>query len=358
MPIDDLHDDLWLLEFPDQGAPSPAPVEIETLEGVVPLDRQFGAESPKSVPESLSDALFGASSDRHGTPVRLYAILDAALVPNLAQFLEASGLPHECLIRGDSFAELEDVAPWIVQINEANAFTRRLFTHDPDAPWSFWNKDAALFVRSAASLADVSRHFRKLLRIEDQQGRWFFFRFWAHCTLVDYLQEAQESPSSAVLPFFASRREQIIDALICTKAPGTAYICRLSHAATAEVTQQKGWIDAGIVKDLALMAHVRNFVSDFHRSTGHTPTSEQVQQDFETSKLVVRHFVSLGFKSRYHLGSFVYWTLFTKARFDTLSPVIQQACQATPYDPNLRFVAMAREIKRLFAGRVRNHHGG
>ena len=86
-----------------------------------------------------------------------------------------------------------------------------------------------------------------------------------------------------------------------------------------------GWIDTEIVKGLALMAHVRNFVSDFHRSAGNSPTPEQVQQDFETAKLVARHFVSLGFKSRYHLGSFVYWTLFTKARFDTLNPVIRSA---------------------------------
>jgi len=358
MVSDNATNDLWSIECFQRDKPSSVRVTIETREDVSPLDRQFGVINPRTYPDEVQDILFGIPEEQGEAPVHLYAILDAATVPDLVDFLETSELPHACLIQGDSFAELGDVAPWIVQLQGDCALTRRLFTDDPKVRWSLWDKDAALLVRSAANLEDLTRHFRKMLRINDDDARWFYFRFWAHSTLVDYVQAAQDRDADAILPVFASRRAPVVEALICTKAPTSVTVCRLSEDSLPLVAERAGRIDAGIVKDLALTAHIRNFVSDFHRLQGHNPSSEQCDSDVSCCAKVVRHFVSLGFKSRYHLGSFVYWTLFTQARIDTLSPVIQSASQAIQDDPNARFAAMAREIKRLFGPRVRNHHGG
>ena len=187
----DDNDDYWV-EGPRatsaDGSVAPA-LTVETIEGVEPLDMQFGVTAPLSVPDALQDALFGqpdpteAEIAAHGgdptcvPPLQTYAILDAAKVTNLSDMLEASGLPHRCLFKGEAYEELKDVAPWIVQIKDGHNLIRNLFTQG-DAGWHLWDSEPGIYIRSRASLDDLWSHFRKFTRIQDDTGKWFYFRFW------------------------------------------------------------------------------------------------------------------------------------------------------------------------------------
>ncbi len=169
-----------------------ASLVIETIEGIVPLDDQFGVFPKKTVPDALHDALLGqpepleaeiaAAGGDHTQvpPLQLYAILDAAKVDGLADVLENSELEHRCLFQGEAYDELKDVAPWIVRLEEGNDFTRHLFTHDPDedVPWYLWDKEPGIFIRSRASLEQLRGHFRTFTKLRDKDGKWFYLRFW------------------------------------------------------------------------------------------------------------------------------------------------------------------------------------
>lgn len=174
---------------PDIHIRDPDLFRIEFIEGVMPLDSQFGQTDRKAVPNLLRDPLFGqpaplpseieaADGDPAKVPImQTYAILDAAKVANLTTLLETSGLEHRCLFKGDTAQELADVAPWLVRLTEGSRLTRLLFT-GTDAIGGLWQREPGIYIRSRASFEDIWRHFRRFTRVQDECGNWFLFRFW------------------------------------------------------------------------------------------------------------------------------------------------------------------------------------
>ena len=152
---------------------------IETISEVQPLDAQFGAVRKKSVPDALFDILFGkidtSGADQDGYP-QTYAILDAAKIPDLREYLERSTLEYRCLFKGQAYDDLSDVAPWIIRLDLNDQLTRYLFT-DGEAPWFLWRKEPGVYVRSYASLEDLWKHFRRFTRVRDENGNWLYQRF-------------------------------------------------------------------------------------------------------------------------------------------------------------------------------------
>ena len=102
MNADDF-DDYWVQAPKAVEAPAEPALQIDTIEGVEPLDAQLGVVELKTVPDAIYEPLFGQPSD---APLHTYAILDAAKVPNLPELLEVSGLEHRCLFKGDAYDDL------------------------------------------------------------------------------------------------------------------------------------------------------------------------------------------------------------------------------------------------------------
>jgi len=178
---------------------TPAGLQISTIESIEPLDAQLGAAVKKTVPDALRDALFGqpepspaeieaAGGDPAAVPpMRTYAILDAAKAVNLPEMLEDSDLEHLCLFKGKAYDDLKNVAPWIVQLEDGNTFTRNLFTRS-DACWHLWDNEPGIYVRSRAPLDEMWRHFRTFTRVQDESGRWNYLRFWEPSHMDAYLE--------------------------------------------------------------------------------------------------------------------------------------------------------------------------
>ena len=178
-------DDYWVQSPEAVEAPAETALPIDTIEDVDPLDLQLGVAELKTVPDALYEPLFGQPS---GAPLHTYAILDAAKVQNLPELLEVSGLKHRCLFKGDAYDELKDVAPWIVQLEDGNAFTRNLFTRS-DAPWHLWDAEPGIYIRSGGTLDDMWTHFRKFTKVQDESGKWFYFRFWEPDGFIETIQQ-------------------------------------------------------------------------------------------------------------------------------------------------------------------------
>lgn len=182
--------DPWFFDpDPAAAAPADAPrLHMVRFGRVQPLDRQIGAFPKKTAPDALRDVLFGprvpGPDPQSAPPIRSFAILDAAKVTNLPELLERSGLDHRCLFKGSAYDDLKNVAPWIVQLQEGESFTRSLFTRSR-ATWHLWDAEPGIYFRAAASVDDMWRHFRKFTRIQDETGKWFYFRFWEAPWLAD-----------------------------------------------------------------------------------------------------------------------------------------------------------------------------
>lgn len=189
--------DYWVSELPQTRAPQPT-LQVSVIDAVEPLDDQFGLSLPKTVPDALIEVLFGQtqftavdSADgridgAEQSLVRTYAILDGAKIHALPELLESSGLEHGCLFQGEAFADLSNVAPWIVCLERGARFTQSLFT-EGDAAWHLWGQDVGIYLRSEASLDSLRGHFRKFTRVQDRKGKWLYLRFYDPAYLLAYL---------------------------------------------------------------------------------------------------------------------------------------------------------------------------
>ncbi|RJE82360.1 DUF4123 domain-containing protein [Paracoccus onubensis] len=193
--------DPWLmLEYSVQQQVEYGELSIEIIENVEPLDRQLGVWPKKTVPDTLHEIIFAHSNptkteiavaDRNPNATLsmfTYAILDGAKVAGLPEFLEGSGLEHRCLFKGEAYAELKDVAPWIVRLEDGNDFVRRLFTGS-EGMNGLWENEPGIFVRSCRKLDEMWKHFRRFVRIRDDKSQWFYFRFWEPRVMSRYLVE-------------------------------------------------------------------------------------------------------------------------------------------------------------------------
>lgn len=184
-------------------------VHCESIKDVLPLDAQKGVYPPKTVCDALLDPLFGQPDptedeivvfgSRDAVPdMNTYAIIDAAKIAQGREVIGASGLPHRCLLKGEVAEELGDVLPYLVALDPKARFTRTLFTHATDVPAEMGtvhlcHKEPGIYIRSRASFDEVWSQLRKFTRVQDHEGRWYFFRFWEGRNLGGVLGNMQQS---------------------------------------------------------------------------------------------------------------------------------------------------------------------
>jgi hypothetical protein len=194
---------------------------VATIEWVEPLDAQFGVDPKKTVPDALRKVLFGqpeASADVASARVLgTFAIIDAAKIFGLPEMLAGSGLAHRCLFADDAYENLRDVGPWVVRLDEANEFTRHLFTKG-NAPWQMWGKEPGIFLRAWHDLASLQQHLQQYLLAQSDRAARVYVRFWE----PRWTRELLETMAAADrMSFFVA-----IDTVICTSASGRCDILR------------------------------------------------------------------------------------------------------------------------------------
>lgn len=182
---------------------------IDALGRVQPL--QAGTQAwqdsdlPKVVKESLFDqpvtsdgdpAQYGGADD--APPLQTFAILDAAKFGAGASEIESCNMPFKCLFIGKAAKELADIAPYIVQLDPRNRFTRRLFKHDPCLPeemtsMHLWHREPGIYVRTRLSMEALWRHFRRFTRVRDDRGTWFVLRFYDPNVVLDMAEHLEQS---------------------------------------------------------------------------------------------------------------------------------------------------------------------
>jgi hypothetical protein len=128
--------------------------------------------------EKVIDQLW-RPTDEKPAPQR-YAILDAARSDRIYAKLLETNVPAVCLFRGDKARELAHVAPYLVQLDPQDAFTRWFLE-------TGWGKSWGVFVESTDSLDQLKHHFRSLLTVYDENGNSLFFRYYDPRVLRVYL---------------------------------------------------------------------------------------------------------------------------------------------------------------------------
>jgi hypothetical protein len=112
--------------------------------------------------------------------LELYMVVDGARDERVYRAVYESRLDYECLFTGSIPYELSAAAPYLVNLTKESSFTRWVLEEG-------WGKGLGIFVWAWANTELLRRHFRRLLQVQDEQGRKLYFRYYDPRVLRTYL---------------------------------------------------------------------------------------------------------------------------------------------------------------------------
>lgn len=101
----------------------------------------------------------------------VFALLDGASIEGLREKMHALQPPRECLLRGELEPDMEEVAPYLVQLEQGTEFSDWVIGKG-------WGKHWGVFAITPANLRALRQHFRRFIRVHDEAGKPLFFRYY------------------------------------------------------------------------------------------------------------------------------------------------------------------------------------
>lgn len=116
----------------------------------------------------------------HGSDRDVWMIIDGARDKRIYFDVINSHLDSTCLYSGDLSPDLEHVAPYLVQLEMGDKYSRDLISRGWDYSWG-------VFLRSGTTMEKLRRHLRTLLTVKDWTGRKLLFRYYDPRVLRNFL---------------------------------------------------------------------------------------------------------------------------------------------------------------------------
>ena len=101
----------------------------------------------------------------------LFAVLDAARAPEVLGALRTHTELHYSLYDGPEGERLDDVAPYLVQLQARSPLTELLIREH-------WGQDWGVFLWALTDFKALRRHLRRFLIVQDAKGKDMYFRFY------------------------------------------------------------------------------------------------------------------------------------------------------------------------------------
>lgn len=114
------------------------------------------------------------------TEANVYAVLDAASVPNLLGAFQEHTPKYECVFRGELEPGMAEVVPYLVHLQPDTGFTDWLLEKG-------WGKHWGVFAVSEAKIRVMRQHFRSLFIVYDPDAKPLYFRYYDPRVLRVYL---------------------------------------------------------------------------------------------------------------------------------------------------------------------------
>lgn len=317
-------------------------VARDLLTGFGSLVARPGEERP-ALPAALAPSLQAAP---------LFAVMDAARVPNLVGLLESSGLPHQCLF-ADALGDSSEAAPWLVQLEPEHDLTRQMFTTaDPPGPTHLWMA-APLLLQADIGLEALRKHLRRFLRVqsEDRRKLWLF-RFWEPTIVPHYFAAIADRPDLMARWFRPREGGRILRLFIADTRPGDPALWVLEPFGLADkpanpqgnftlsAADHAALGKARTEHDLALLAAL--LVKTFPAETADLPLAEV---DRLTRRTVSR-MQEFGFTQRDYLFQLLAWEAFLGPTFETRDPDLARLIRS-PAPEAEKFAAVADRMAKL-----------
>ncbi len=125
-------------------------------------------------------AMEAIASEIFADGLHTYAVLDGASIPELRQLLHQHKPEHECLYLGELAPDMQQVAPYLVELEPDTPFTNLVLEQG-------WGKHWGILAQSAEGIRALRQHFRRFLTVYDPKGKAMLFRYYDPRVLRSYL---------------------------------------------------------------------------------------------------------------------------------------------------------------------------
>lgn len=140
-----------------------------------------------------------------------FMIVDGACAPGLTDWLYDDEAAFSCLLSGELEPDMQEVAPYLVELRDGDAFTDRALADGFGEHWG-------IVLRSGLARAQLLRRFRNLLFVRDEEGETLYFRFYDPRVLRIFLTTCR---GEELWPWF----DNIDHYLLEGEEPGTLLRC-------------------------------------------------------------------------------------------------------------------------------------
>jgi hypothetical protein len=130
--------------------------------------------------QQLTEALWPDGDTLDGAQV--HWLLDGARDPEIHRLIRSGGLEYTCLFSGRLHPRLQAAAPYLVHLSAGSPTTNRLLHEGWGKAWGILT-----IAPSAVTLMQQRLHFKKLLRVQTEDGRVLAFRFYDPRVLNVYM---------------------------------------------------------------------------------------------------------------------------------------------------------------------------
>ena len=163
----------------------------------------------------------------------LHALLDAARMGAAMHTAKEMTQAFSCLYKGQSAEQLVDVAPFLFRVSDQK----------PLASWLLeqgWGQSWGVYLESAATPAEVYRHFRRFLLVRTEGGQELYFRFYDPRALRQFLPTCTTDQLTAFfgpVRYFLLEDENPAFALRYWHQAGTLRQERIDRAGAEQIIQ-------------------------------------------------------------------------------------------------------------------------
>ncbi|MFK7836761.1 MAG: DUF4123 domain-containing protein [Sulfitobacter sp.] len=157
------------MELPEFLAPPPEKEAVELALDALIFD-----------PVEADEAARTEAKDTETPPLTAYLLLDASQSADIPICADAFSEPARCLFDGAAFEELSEVGPWLIELRRYG-----------DA-WDWFVEDGygqnwGLALHSRLPLMRLKTQLKKFIKIKDEDGDTYFFKFYRPQHLNTYL---------------------------------------------------------------------------------------------------------------------------------------------------------------------------
>lgn len=193
-------------------------INPQLVEQVVENDKPFWARP--WIDEELKTLLFRPDTNT-------YLLVDATARAKVSMIFDLDhydDIEQQCLYSGDLAIKFKKNAPYLLNLS----LTQQQMEDDDSVPQfhkdffaKHWGQNTGIFVHSKDDIPTLARHFKKFIKIQNEQKKWFYFRFCDPRVMNYYLQSIAQWPQRVAKWFGIGGEKQLVDALICEDAQGS-----------------------------------------------------------------------------------------------------------------------------------------